>query len=75
MALLNPHKGTFNVTAKGSLFEEQHVDWVITRPYMTLVLLNRASLIAGLWRLGHGPSTEIMTVVISLVWVIYNMTI
>nr|WP_241390999.1 PilZ domain-containing protein [Yersinia frederiksenii]ULG20182.1 cellulose synthase catalytic subunit [Yersinia frederiksenii] len=25
--------------------------------------------------LGHGPSTEIMTVIISLVWVIYNMTI
>ncbi|EEQ18942.1 Cellulose synthase catalytic subunit [UDP-forming] [Yersinia intermedia ATCC 29909] len=75
IALLNPHKGTFNVTAKGGLVEEQHVDWVITRPYMTLVLLNLAGLIAGLWRLGHGPSNEIMTVVISLVWVIYNMTI
>lgn len=75
VALLNPHKGTFNVTAKGGLVEEQHVDWVITRPYITLVLLNLAGLIAGLWRLGHGPSTEIMTVIISLVWVIYNMTI
>ncbi|CNI37281.1 UDP-forming cellulose synthase catalytic subunit [Yersinia vastinensis] len=75
VALLNPHKGKFNVTAKGGLVEEQHVDWVITRPYMALVLLNLAGLIAGLWRLGHGPSTEIMTVVISLVWVIYNMTI
>lgn len=30
IALLNPHKGTFNVTAKGGLVEEQHVDWVIT---------------------------------------------
>ena len=48
IALLNPHKGTFNVTAKGGLVEEQHVDWVITRPYMTLVLLNLAGLIAGL---------------------------
>lgn len=75
VALLNPHKGTFNVTAKGGLVEAQHVDWVITRPYMALVLLNLAGLIAGLWRLGYGPATEIMTVVISLVWVIYNMTI
>ncbi|MGP2541141.1 UDP-forming cellulose synthase catalytic subunit [Yersinia sp. 2541 StPb PI] len=75
MALLSPHKGTFNVTSKGGLVEEQHVDWVITRPYIALVLLNVAGLIAGLWRLGHGPSNEIMTVVISLVWVIYNMTI
>ncbi len=75
VALLNPHKGTFNVTAKGGLVEAQHVDWVITRPYMALVLLNLVGLIAGLWRLGYGPATEIMTVVISLVWVIYNMTI
>ena len=75
VALLNPHKGTFNVTAKGGLVEAQHVDWVITRPYMALVLLNLAGLIAGLWRLGYGPATEIMTVVISPVWVIYNMTI
>lgn len=75
VALLNPRKGKFNVTAKGGLVEEQHVDWVITRPYMALVLLNLAGLIAGLWRLGNGPTNEIMTVVISLVWVIYNMTI
>ncbi|MEY4923266.1 MAG: cellulose synthase catalytic subunit UDP-forming, partial [Pseudomonadota bacterium] len=75
VALFNPHKGTFNVTAKGGLVDAQHLDWAITRPYMALVLLNLAGLIAGLWRLGHGPSTEIMTVMISLVWVIYNMTI
>ncbi|ANI30543.1 cellulose synthase [Yersinia entomophaga] len=75
VALLNPHKGKFNVTAKGGLIEEQHVDWVITRPYIALVLLNLAGLIAGLWRLGNGPTNEIMTVIISLVWVIYNMTI
>lgn len=34
VALFNPHKGKFNVTAKGGLVEEEHVDWVITRPYM-----------------------------------------
>ena len=40
VALINPHKGKFNVTAKGGLVEEEYVDWVISRPYIYLVLLN-----------------------------------
>ncbi|KFX13187.1 UDP-forming cellulose synthase catalytic subunit [Pectobacterium atrosepticum] len=75
VALFNPHKGKFNVTAKGGLVEEQHVDWVITRPYLVLVLLNIAGVLYGIWRLIYGPSEEIMTVFISLLWVVYNMTI
>ena len=31
VALINPHKGKFNVTAKGGLVEEEYVDWVISR--------------------------------------------
>ncbi|MCS5947330.1 hypothetical protein LNP05_01165 [Klebsiella pneumoniae subsp. pneumoniae] len=27
VALINPHKGKFNVTAKGGLVEEEYVDW------------------------------------------------
>ncbi|MFE8151598.1 UDP-forming cellulose synthase catalytic subunit [Brenneria goodwinii] len=75
VALFNPHKGKFNVTAKGGLIEEQHVDWIITRPYLLLVLLNIAGLIAGIWRLYCGAPEEMMTVIISLLWVVYNMTI
>lgn len=75
VALFNPHKGKFNVTAKGGLVEEEHVDWVITRPYMALVLLNLAGLCFGIWRIMYGPTDEIMTVIVSLVWVLYNMTI
>ncbi|MCG8709561.1 UDP-forming cellulose synthase catalytic subunit [Brenneria sp. 4F2] len=75
VALLNPHKGEFNVTAKGGLVEKQHVDWIITRPYLILVLLNIAGLAAGVWRLYYGAPEEIMTVIISLLWVGYNMTI
>ncbi|MEC5343329.1 UDP-forming cellulose synthase catalytic subunit [Brenneria populi] len=75
VALLNPHKGKFNVTAKGGLVEKQHVDWLITRPYLILVLLNIAGLAAGIWRLYYGAPEEIMTVIISLLWVGYNMTI
>ncbi|WP_337050000.1 UDP-forming cellulose synthase catalytic subunit [Serratia fonticola] len=75
VALFNPHKGKFNVTAKGGLVTQEHVDWVITRPYLLLVTLNLAGLGFGVWRFFYGPADEMMTVVISLIWVIYNMTI
>jgi len=74
-ALFNPHKGKFNVTAKGGLVEEQHLDWVITRPYMCLVLFNLAGVGAALWRLQYGPPHEVLTVIVSLVWVLYNLII
>jgi len=75
VALFNPHKGKFNVTAKGGLVEEKHLDWVITKPYMLLVLLNVAGVLMAFWRMQHGPANEILTVCVSLIWVIYNMII
>ena len=75
VALFNPHKGKFNVTAKGGLVAERHLDWVITKPYMFLVLLNLAGVLMAGWRLANGPSNEVLTVWVSLVWVVYNMII
>ncbi|AHG20399.1 cellulose synthase [Chania multitudinisentens RB-25] len=74
-ALFNPHQDKFNVTAKGGLAVEDYFDWVITRPYLCLVILNLAGIGFGLWRLVFGPADEIMTVVLNLVWVFYNMLI
>ncbi|BAN96871.1 cellulose synthase catalytic subunit [Plautia stali symbiont] len=56
VALFNPHKGKFNVTAKGGLVEERHLDWVITKPYMLLVLLNIAGIGMGFWRMARPMS-------------------
>ena len=75
VALFNPHKGKFNVTAKGGLVEEHHLDWVITKPYMFLVLLNLAGVAMAFWRMHNGPANEVLTVWVSLVWVVYNMVI
>lgn len=75
VALINPHKGKFNVTAKGGLVEEEYVDWVISRPYIFLVLLNIVGVIAGIWRYFYGPENEILTVFVSMAWVFYNLII
>lgn len=75
VALINPHKGKFNVTAKGGLVEDEYVDWVISRPYIYLVLLNLVGVAAGIWRHLYGPENEILTVWVSIVWVFYNLII
>ncbi len=75
VALINPHKGKFNVTAKGGLVEEEYVDWVISRPYIFLVLLNLVGIAVGIWRYFYGPPTEMLTVIVSMVWVFYNLII
>ncbi len=75
VALFNPGKGKFNVTAKGGLVDKQYFDWDISHPYVILGALNIAGFFFGIWRLIFGPADEIMTVSITMVWVLYNLTI
>lgn len=75
VALFAPHKGTFNVTAKGGTIERDYYDWVISKPYIALVILNVAGIIWGIGRMFYGPSEEISAVVVNLMWTFYNMLI
>lgn len=75
VALFSPHKGTFNVTAKGGLIEKGYFDWKMAQPYMFLALLNLLGLLFGVWRLWTGPVNEQATVVITMLWVVYNLII
>jgi PilZ domain. len=63
------------VTAKGGLVKEEYVDWVISRPYLWLVILNLIGVGVGIWRHFTGPANEILTVWVSIVWVFYNLII
>lgn len=75
VALFAPNKGTFNVTAKGGLIKEGYFDWKIATPYVVLALLNLLGFAFGIWRLIFGPSDEIITVVVTMLWVVYNLVI
>ncbi len=75
VALFNPKKGKFNVTAKGGLMEDNQFDWKIAQPYLMLALLNVGGLGFAAWRLMYGPSTEVLTVLVSSLWVVYNLLI
>ena len=75
VALFAPHKGTFNVTAKGGLIEDTHYDWMISKPYWLLIFLNVLGIGFGLYRLSWGPDDEVGSVIVNLLWVFYNLLI
>ena len=75
VALIDPSKGKFNVTAKGGLMAESQFDWRIARPYLILAGLNLLGLGFAAWRLYAGPPVERTTVLVSALWVLYNLLI
>ncbi|MGL4315105.1 MAG: UDP-forming cellulose synthase catalytic subunit [Pseudomonas sp.] len=72
-ALFSLRRGAFDVTVKGGMSESDHLDWHIARPYLLLAVLNLVGLGFAGWRLLHGPDNEYGTVVVSSLWVIYNL--
>ncbi len=73
VALINPRKGAFNVTAKGGLIEDDQFDWKMAKPFLILTALNLIGVLFGFCRLLWGASDERLTVLISLCWVLYNL--
>ncbi|MCX9458615.1 UDP-forming cellulose synthase catalytic subunit, partial [Vibrio cholerae] len=62
VALFNPRKGSFNVTAKGGLIDEQYFDWDISKPFLVLAMLNFLGVLFAGYRLIWGPADEAITV-------------
>jgi cellulose synthase (UDP-forming) len=75
LALIAPRHGKFNVTAKGGLVEQEFFDWRISAPYLVLVVLNFAGAVIALPRLLYWNSYEADTVVINLIWALFNLTL
>lgn len=75
VALINPKFGKFNVTAKGGLVAEEFFDWRISSPYLIMLALNVTGLGVGFVRLFWWNSFEADTVVLNLLWTVYNLVI
>ncbi|RJG48402.1 UDP-forming cellulose synthase catalytic subunit [Motilimonas pumila] len=75
VALFAPHKGSFNVTAKGGLIEGSFFDWAISRPFIILIFLNLSGAVWGIWRLFALPEGLVGSLVINLFWTLYNLLI
>ena len=74
-ALINPRAGKFNVTAKGGYIEQDYFDWGIAKPYVVMLALNLVGLGIGVSRLLSGQSEEVDTVVMNVLWTVYNLII
>ncbi len=74
-ALFNPKYGKFNVTDKGGIIEKDYFDWDTAMPLFFILLLNLAGFIVGVGRLLWWNVGETDTVIMTMVWTVYNMII
>ena len=75
LALINPRSGRFNVTAKGGLVAHEYFDWRIALPYIVLALANLGGALLAIPRILFWNTFEADTVVINLVWTLFNLTL
>lgn len=75
VALIFPHKGKFNVTAKGGTINRRYLDWHITKPFLILLGLNFAGLLIGIWKAFFEVRPEYLTLIINIGWIVYNLLI
>lgn len=73
VAAINPKLGKFNVTAKGGVIEKAYFDWTIARPYVVLLVINLIGMAVGFWKLLSSDGDESTTLVINMVWTVYNI--
>jgi cellulose synthase (UDP-forming) len=75
VALFAPHKGKFNVTAKGGLIPSSHFDWSISTPYLIFMLLNVIGVFVGIWKVDLQDYALTATIAVNLAWTSYNLLI
>lgn len=75
VALIAPGKGTFNVTEKGGVVDKEYFDWSISKSYLILVFLNLLGFGFGIHHLLYGDPLEFQTVIITMLWTLYNIMI
>lgn len=75
VALIWPHKGKFNVTAKGGVIDKAYVDWAVTRPYLFLLILNVLGFLVGLYKMIGAGAYDKLMIAINLAWISYNLVI
>jgi cellulose synthase (UDP-forming) len=75
LALINPKLGKFNVTSKGGVIEESYFDLHIAWPYILLIYLNLAALLAAPIRFLLQNPDHRGAVVMNAVWICLDLII
>ncbi len=75
VALIMPHKGKFNVTAKGGMIAREFLDWSVTKPYLVLIGLLVSGLFIGILRMLMVPNPEYGAILVNVLWILYNLIV
>ena len=75
VALVNPKRGKFNVTAKGGLVADSYFDRRIAVPYLVLLGLNILGVLVAIPRYFIWNVDRPGTVVLNAIWTVYNIMI
>lgn len=78
MTLINPRKGKFNVTEKGSIVGQDYFDWRVVRPHLICIALLLTGVALALAKQFYSPylfNIQIDTLVINLVWALFSVAI
>lgn len=74
-ALIIPKQSVFKVTAKGNVQNSSYFAYRVAMPFVVLAVLNIAGLSVGLLKLFYWGSADADTVVLNIVWTLYNLII
>ena len=74
LALISPRFGKFNVTSKGGVIERSYFDRRIALPFLCLLALNIAGLLAA-GRLWATDPAHHDTVIMNAAWTLYNVLV
>jgi cellulose synthase (UDP-forming) len=75
VALFNPKRGKFNVTAKGGLVADSYFDRRIAVPYLVLLGLNILGVLVAIPRYFIWNVDRPGTVILNTIWTLYNIMI
>jgi cellulose synthase (UDP-forming) len=75
LALINPRLGKFNVTSKGGVVKRTFYDSRIAQPFLVLLVLNFAGLIAAIPRFFIFDRDHPGTVLMNVMWCVFNIII
>ncbi|MAA73682.1 MAG: cellulose synthase catalytic subunit (UDP-forming) [Salinisphaeraceae bacterium] len=73
LALINPKLGKFNVTDKGGIIEKSYIDTDIAWPFFLMLFANIIGFLVGIGRLLFWNTYEVDTVILNMVWALYNI--
>lgn len=74
LAIIRPHSGAFNVTAKGGIVDRDYFDKDLAKPYLWLFLINTFGVIFGVVRLlFFDPDVD--TLYITMGWTVFNLVL